>query len=38
MLAAVGAVAHRGLPARFRLYTMVAGNIVILAIAVRIAI
>ena len=36
LLAAIGAVAHRGLPARFRLYTMIAGNFVILAIAVRI--
>ena len=37
MLAGVGAFAHRGLPPRFRSYTMVLGNLLILAIAVRIA-
>ena len=37
LLAAVGAIAHRRLPARFQLGVSLAGNVVIAAFAVRIA-
>jgi arginine exporter protein ArgO len=36
LLAATGAIARRGLPARFQSLAVVAGNIIILILAVRI--
>lgn len=36
LLAAVGAMARQGLPARFQSFTVIAGNLIILALAARI--